>query len=149
MTSQSTTRTLSVLVLVAVFTSGILLGVALDRRSPETAVPADSVAAADTSESDGGEGRRRPLMIDQVDMSAEQRAAIDSIVEAGFARIREVGEQYEEAYDEERARIILSIREDIVAVLTPEQAAEYERIRRERMEERRRRNQANQESSNR
>lgn len=117
-------RILGISVLSAVFVAGALAGAAsgrlLDAREASAAlVPATEAPAAE----DKTCGERKRL-VDQVDLSPTQRQQVDSIVERRRA-------QREEFWDNEgqRMRAIMdSTRNEIRAVMMPEQRAEYDRL---------------------
>lgn len=112
--AQGRMRLVGLGLLVATFLVGALAGAAVDR-----------VLSADVPEArrDGrDDDRRRSYVIDRIDMTADQRAAIDAILERRSARMRavwkETGPRLEAITDSARA--------EIMGVLTPEQRAQYE-----------------------
>lgn len=118
-------RLVGLSVLIVTFVAGALAGVAMDRV----------IAADDTVEARpaprGERDRQRRYVIDQVEMAADQRAAIDTILERRAARIRTVWKEMESITDSTRA--------EIMSVLTPEQRTDYERRLEERRQRRKRR----------
>lgn len=131
-------RLVTVVVLALVFGSGVTAGLAWD-RTPE-ATPTEEMAQA---ESQGGErevrernGRsdrdHRPLLVEQVGLTSEQKARVDEIVESSRQRMRNLEKDTRPQY---RA-IIEETRTAIKEVLTTEQRAEYERLLSERDRER-------------
>jgi Spy/CpxP family protein refolding chaperone len=92
----------------------------------------DRVLTTDAKGEAPAEGRAH--VIDQVAMTPEQRAAIDAILERRSERMQtawaEISPRLEAITDSARA--------EIMAVLTPEQRAEYERRLEERIRERER-----------
>jgi Spy/CpxP family protein refolding chaperone len=104
--------------LAATFVAGALAGAAVDRM------------LMDEPDRDDDRDRRRSYIIDRVEMSSEQRAAIDSILERRSDRMRAIWREVRPRMD----AVTDSARSEIMDVLTPEQRAEYER----RLEERRR-----------
>ena len=121
----SRTRLLGMALLMATFVAGGLAGAAFDQvleaREPDTA------AAAKAAECSRGGRHGAAAILDQLGLSAEQRAEIDRIMERRKA-------ETEAFWDNEGARmreIVDSTREEIRAVLTPEQRAEYDRLRAE------------------
>lgn len=110
-------RLVGVGVLAVTFIAGALAGAAVDRVL--TAGEPEPVERE--KERDGD--RSRSYVIDRVEMSEEQRAEIDEILEERAERMRSV---WQEA--EPRLRAVTdSARAEIMDVLTPEQRAEYER----------------------
>jgi Spy/CpxP family protein refolding chaperone len=120
------TRLLGFALLAVTFVAGALSGAALER-----VLGADEPPRPERS----GEGRRRAYVIDGIEMSAGQRAAIDSILDRRSERMRVVWKEVEPHME----AITDSTRADIMAVLTPEQRAEYEHALQERRRERRER----------
>lgn len=109
-------RLLGISVLSAVFVAGGLAGAASGRllNAREATVSADTTASACQE--------RRGRLVDRIDLSPGQRQQVDSIVERRRA-------QREEFWDNEgqRMRAIMdSTRNEIRAVMTPEQRAEYD-----------------------
>lgn len=121
MEPQSRTRLVTALVLLTVFGSGVLLGLAADSNA--NAVAAEVVTAVPDTASDEDPPRRRPLYA-QVEPNESQLAVIDSIVKEHRARTNALDEQFRIDF---RA-IVLGTREAIKGALRPEQAAEYQRL---------------------
>jgi Spy/CpxP family protein refolding chaperone len=121
----SRTRLVTALVLVAVFGSGLLLGLAADRSL--RAAPADAIA--DTNAAAGeNEGRgQRTMLYEQVEPTDEQRTQIDSIVDRHRARTNTLHSASRAQYRADFQVILLETREAIKGVFTPAQAEEYER----------------------
>lgn len=126
--SPSRMRLAGMALLVVTFAVGMLAGTAFGRvlsaREPGPATAAEC------------ERKRGPHYIfDELDLSPEQRTRIDAIM----ARRRDVTDSL---WRTDGARIraaVDSTRAEIRAVLTPAQAAEYDRLRQEHEEKRRRR----------
>lgn len=122
-------RFLGIVLLAATFLAGGLSGAALERRAsaePPRIKRQQEKTESDQSNDDRQHGRRRSIL-DQVDLSAEQRAAIDSILQAGREKVDAYWKETEPGY---RA-LVDSTRAQVRAVLTPEQQAEYDRLRAE------------------
>jgi Spy/CpxP family protein refolding chaperone len=115
-------RLLGVALLAATFVAGALSGAAIER-----VLGAEEPGAVDH---DSEQDPRRAYIIDQVDMSEQQRTEIDAILERRSERMRSVWQEVEPRME----AVTDSARMDIMGVLTPEQRAEYER----KLEERRR-----------
>lgn len=130
--SPRRTRLLGIAILAAVFAAGGLAGAATDRvldaRPP---APADS-AAASPEACRAETGRKR--ILDQLDLSPEQRRQVDAIMD----RRRAETEAFWKNEGRRMRAIVDSARADVRAVLNPTQRAEYDRLR----EERRRRHEA-------
>jgi hypothetical protein len=75
-------RLQAVLILITVFISGGLLGVAVDRQM----VPTEAEVQESGEEEQGEERRTRERIVDQVGLSEVQKVQVDSIVET--ARVR-------------------------------------------------------------
>ena len=120
----SRTRLTTALILLVVFASGVLLGFAADGRLG--AAPALSLSAADTTESE--EDLPGTPMSRQVEPTEEQLARIDSIVKVHRARTNALDKETRAVYRQGFREILLETREAIKGVLTPEQAAEYQRL---------------------
>jgi Spy/CpxP family protein refolding chaperone len=128
----SRTRLVTALVLAAVLGAGVLLGLAADGNLG--AAPAEAVP--DTSESEGehGEPDRRARIYEQVEPTDPQRILIDSIVVEYRALTTALDDRLRAEYSTEFRTILLETREAIKGVLTPDQAAEYQRLLDERDE---------------
>lgn len=131
-------RLVTVVVLALVFGSGITAGLAWDRTAE--AAPTEEMVQAERR---GGEqevrersGRsdrdRRPLLVEEVGLTSEQKAQVDEIVEKSRQRMRNLEKDTRPQY---RA-IIEETRTAIKEVLTNEQRAEYETLLSERDRER-------------
>lgn len=108
-------RLMGVALLAAVFVAGALAGAAVDR-----VLSADE---PDRVERDRDGDRGRSYIIEQVQMSEEQRNTIHLILEDRSERMRGVWREVEPRM----GAITDSARMEIMEVLTPEQRAEYER----------------------
>ncbi|HEX8694010.1 MAG TPA: hypothetical protein VF746_16425 [Longimicrobium sp.] len=120
--SSSRTRLLGLALLAAVFVAGGLAGAAF--HSVAEARPAAGAQAA--KECDGPRGKRDRI-IDQVNPTPEQRARIDAIMERRHAQM----DAFWNGEGRRMKAIVDSTREEVRAVLTPEQRAEYDRLRAE------------------
>lgn len=123
-------RLVTVVVLALVFGSGVTAGLAWDRTPG--AAPTEAMAQA---EHQGGEredrersGRsdrdRRPLLVEQVGLTSEQKTRVDEIVESSRQRMRNLEKDTRPQYH----AIIEETRTAIKEVLTTEQRAEYETL---------------------
>lgn len=116
------TRALGLLVLAVAFAAGAIVATALDQVLHADEAPGAASAAQDSCD------EPRIRLLDQVELTAEQRASIDAILD----RRRE---QTDSVWSEARPtlRVIMdTTRAEIRAVLTPEQRETYDRLRRER-----------------
>lgn len=125
MSKRSKVRIVTLAVLLLVFGSGVLLGLALDR----------SLVATPVAEEEGRDGERRErrdrgrrYIIERVEMSAEQERQVDSIIEDHRRRLHELQEEFREGFDPRYREIVTSTRESIKEVLTAEQAAAYDSL---------------------
>lgn len=127
----------SVVILVVVLVAGFLVGVAWDRSVRSDSV--DTTAPTTQTEGDRRERSGRRLIVEQVGLSAEQKARVDSLVAYHRDRMealqREVAPRY-------RA-IIEATRESIKDVLTPDQRAQYDSLLAEHDRRRRERRDGN------
>lgn len=114
------TRLLGFGLLVAVFLAGALSGAAIDR-----VVSVQPPSETERREDRGGPDRR-PLLLEQVEMTAAQRQAIEEILDRRSERMRAVWREVAPRMD----AIADSARSEIDEVLTPEQQAAYEELRR-------------------
>ena len=131
----SRTRLVTAGVLAAVFGAGVLLGLAADSNAPaeaaEVVAPSvESTASVDTANSEEPQRRRRTY--DEVEPNESQLALIDSIVAEHRARTRVLDKENRAQLQLGFREILLETREAIKSVLTPEQAAEYQRLLDER-----------------
>jgi len=131
----SRTRLVTAGVLAAVFAAGVLLGLAADSNASAEAseVVVASVEPTDTVDTaDSEEPQRRRRIYDEVEPNESQLALIDSIVAEHRARTRVLDEENRAQLQLGFREILLETREAIKTVLTPEQAAEYQRLLDER-----------------
>ena len=139
MSQGSRTRLLTAGILIAVFGTGVLVGLVVDSElratpSPEgTEAPASPEATVAAEETEGEEAveeetRRRPYIYEKVEPDETQLALIDSIVTEHRAKRRALDEEFETRHEVESRAILLETRNAIKAVLSPEQAAEYQRL---------------------
>lgn len=120
-------RLLGFSLLAITFVAGALAGAAIDR-----AVGDEPQASEARQDRRGDDQRGRSWLIDRVEMSDAQRASIDSILELRAQRMRAVWREVEPQLD----AISDSARAEIMAVLTPEQRAEYDKLRDRRRRDR-------------
>jgi Spy/CpxP family protein refolding chaperone len=124
--AQRRTRLTGMALLIVAFAAGMLAGTATDRvlsaREPETR------AAADCPRDERGPHS----IIDELDLAPAQRVRVDSIMARRRQRTDALWQQ-----DGQRIRAAVdSARAEIRTVLTPEQAAEYDRLREQHEQER-------------
>ncbi|GMR13473.1 MAG: hypothetical protein BMS9Abin29_1683 [Gemmatimonadota bacterium] len=123
-------RVVTAFVLVLVFGSGVTAGLAWN-RTPEAA----QMAEPGQAEHRGGEREarergdrsddgRRPLLVEQVGLTGEQKAQVDEIVENSRRRMRSLEQDTRPQY----RTIIEETRAAIKEVLTTEQRAAYEAL---------------------
>ncbi len=122
--------------LVLLFGSGVVVGLAWDgtasARPPEEVRPEE--------ESRGREGRRR-MIVDNVGLSALQKAEVDSLVVFHRQRMSDLDTEFRPRY---RA-VIHDLREEIKQVLTDDQRVRYEVLLAERDARRAKRRRGNSE----
>ncbi len=145
-------RLVTAVVLALVFGSGVTAGLAWD-RALEAAPTAEAAQAELQGEErevrergDRSDEGHRPLLVEQVGLTTEQKARVDEIVEDSRQRMRSLEKDTRPQY----RGIIEETRTAIKTVLTTEQRAEYERLLakhdREREEHRRRRSNSSRDS---
>ncbi len=132
MRQTSRTRLLTAGVLIAVFGTGILVGLVMDAELGAAPPPPEVVQAKDEGEQPEAEasGERR-YFYQQVGANESQLASIDSIIQEHRARRDAIDEELDgvEAEFEVKYRANLLItREAIKSVLSTDQAAEYQRL---------------------
>ncbi len=129
--SQTRTRLLTAGVLIAVFGTGILVGLVVDADLGAATVPAEVVTSDGEDEAQEEAPAERRYLYQQVGANESQLASIDSIIQEHRAR--------RDAIDEELKRVeaefqvdyranLLNTREAIKSVLSADQAAEYQRL---------------------
>lgn len=123
MTVDRRTRAATLGVLLFVFAAGVVVGFVLDRGPAEAAPGEEPRAEAERSHVRGEEGPRR-VVIDRVDLTDEQRAMVDSVVEHYRARMSELSDEYQVRYRE----TIALTREAIREILDDEQRARYDSL---------------------
>ena len=151
MEKQQRTRLTTVLVLVLVFATGVVVGMAADRGA--TASPmSDETRVAESGEERDEERReeRQPLYAQVGEFSPDQEARIDAIVEEfratrgaireGWKEEYEPLERQQEAWEEEHVEplrrkwgarfdsLVHATRSEIRAVMTDEQAQRYDSL---------------------
>ena len=103
--------------LVLLFGSGIVVGLAWDQTA--SASPLGEVR---TDEEPGRERGRRRLIVDNVGLSAIQKADVDSLVAFHRHRMADLDQEFQPRY---RA-VIADLREEIKQVLTYDQRVQYD-----------------------
>lgn len=141
MTAALRTRLLSIGVLALVFASGVVVGVAVDRRVVDEAQAASRVGE-DVSEREGDGGDRRMLYEQVEGLRPEQAARIDSVLNhhrqstralnrefrEDFQSVREMEKEVRSAYDPRWWAIVDSTRTAIRSIFDPAQAAQYDSL---------------------
>ncbi|HEU0077062.1 MAG TPA: hypothetical protein VFQ76_05390 [Longimicrobiaceae bacterium] len=115
-------RLLGIALLVATVAAGMLAGAAFDH----------ALAAREPAPQQepgwhchGPHGKTTSMILDQLELSAEQRARVDAVM----ARRRAQADAYWEREGPRMRGIVDSTRSEIRAILTPAQRAEYDRLR--------------------
>lgn len=130
------TRLLTAGILIAVFGTGVLVGLVVDSELGATPTPppvAEASADEERPESseepaDEEEASERRYIYEEVGPNERQLALIDSIVTEHRARRDSLDEEFETRHEREARSILLDVRAAIKSVLGPEQAAEYQRL---------------------
>jgi len=134
MGQSSRTRLLTAGILIAVFGSGILVGLVVDSElgaSPlpevgDAAVPPSEVV--DTTEAEEDDDGSSCCIYHEVEPNESQLERIDSIVQEHRARRDALDEALKAEREIEARAILLDTREAITSELSAEQAAEYQRL---------------------
>ena len=125
MEQGSRTRLLTAAVLVVVFGAGVLMGLAADSNlSAESPDVLAYVETPDTTEAEAPPRRR--AMYEEVAPNEEQLALIQSIMAEHRARTNAFDEEMQAESRAGFGVIVSETRNAIKAVLTPEQAAQYQ-----------------------
>jgi len=119
-------RLVGIVLLLVTFAAGVFSGVALERRVGQRAAELEPQAKAQPEEHvHGGRPHHHRHIIDQIDLTPEQRAKVDSILQVGRQRLdafwKETGPSYRALVDSTRAQVR--------AIMTPEQRAQYDELR--------------------
>lgn len=118
-------RILGAILLAVVFVGGAFSGAAVDRLIVDGG--GERPARVEPCRDDDRD-RDRGHLIDQIDLTPEQRARVDQILER---RRTQLDSFWVQARPQLRA-IIDATQEEIRAIMTPEQRAQYDRLRAER-----------------
>lgn len=129
------TRLLSAGILIAVFGTGVLVGLVMESElgaaptppMPETTETANAPEAPEEAAEEKEESERR-YIYEEVGPNEAQLALIDSIVRVHSARRDSLDEDFETRHEREARSILLDVRAGIKSVLGPEQAVEYQRL---------------------
>lgn len=117
-------RLLGIALLVVTFAAGMLAGAAFDH-----ALAAREREPAPVQEPGwhchGPHGKKTSMILDRLDLSPEQRARVDAVM----ARRRAQADAFWEREGPRMRGIVDSTRNEIRAILTAEQRAEYDRLR--------------------
>jgi hypothetical protein len=120
---------------------GFALGVAVNRTLMAGGVGEEELGTGDREadwrrpggEDEGERGDRKDrgrsrLIVEEVGLSESQKATVDSIVAFHRERMRELHEEFEEAYIPRYRAVIEETRESIKTILTPEQRTAYDSL---------------------
>jgi Spy/CpxP family protein refolding chaperone len=119
------TRLFTAAVLVIVFGTGLVSGMALSHGM--AAEPEDAVAARPPATDSTGRSHREP-MYEQVGPTEAQRVRIDSIVKQNHEAMRALTKEFHQAFDPRYENLVTGTRAAIRSVLTPEQAMKYDSL---------------------
>ena len=131
--STSRARLATALILVIVFGSGLMVGMAWDSGTEVAAVEPTETAEARAEAPDSADAQpdsttTRRRFYDRVDPTPDQKMAMDSIVETHRERMRALNDEFREAYYPQYYGLIDESRARIRERMTPEQAARYDSI---------------------
>ena len=115
-------RLVTVLVLAAVFSAGLLVGVAADRSMAAAPAVAEEVAGSSVTPA------RRVPMYEQVGPDEAQKMLLDSIVDDYRSSMKQLHAEFRAAYNPRYQALVDSTRASIKAVLTSEQANAYDSL---------------------
>jgi hypothetical protein len=122
-------KALAILTLGLVFGSGLGIGLAWDRNliagTPEAGAP---MRGDDEDDQEDGSGRRT-MIVEQVGLSVEQKAAVDETVVEQRQRMKVIQEEFKEIerqFNERYMAVLYDTREAIKAHLTDEQRSQYD-----------------------
>lgn len=125
---SSRPRLIGIVLLMATFVAGGFSGAALERRANAKLPAPEPQVKAQPAERAPGAGRGlgdQSNIFDQLELTAEQRVTIDSILQDGREKVnafwKETGPGYRSLVDSTRARVR--------AIMTPEQRVEYDELR--------------------
>jgi Spy/CpxP family protein refolding chaperone len=124
MKSDSRTRLATLGVLVLVFLAGVAVGFVLDRSPAQAAPGEEAMERRDARPHVRGDGEPRRFIIDRVDLSAEQRVQVDSVLDHFRHRLSDLTDEYQDEYRE----TIASARDAVRALLNEEQRAAYDSL---------------------
>lgn len=137
------TRLLTAGILIAVFGTGVLVGLVVESElgaapmppvaetteNTETAETAENTEAPEAPEEPAEEEEsERRYIYEEVGPNETQLALIDSIVRKHSERRDSLDEDFERRHEQEARSILLDVRAGIKSVLGPEQAVEYQRL---------------------
>ena len=91
--------------------------------------PGDS--SRDPSQARNPSQRRPSLIVEQVGLSDAQKEQVDSIVGYYRAQMRDLHEEFNEAYMDRYRELSRKSREDVMAIMTVEQRTVYDSLRAE------------------
>lgn len=123
MERNARTRLVTAVLLAAVFGTGFVMGLAVDRNAE--AAPAVE-ATADEGERE--ERERRTPMYEQVGPTPDQSVLIDSIVTEHRGSMKALQKEFRDAYNPRYQALIESTRAAIRAVFDEAQAAQYDSL---------------------
>jgi hypothetical protein len=135
--SNSGARLATALILVIVFGSGLLVGMAWDSGTQAAAVELSADPAPDSSTADIAEGeadppeegrRQRRRLYDRVDPTEDQKLTMDSIIEFHRDRMGALNDEFRDSYYPRYYGIIDDTRSRIKERMTADQAAQYDSI---------------------
>ena len=127
MTSAKSSRWIAVAVMTATFLAGIMVGYAVPRLVGQESEPAPRA-----DRRGDGERRGRHSIFDELDLTAEQQAKRDSILEQGRRKM----DAFWKEHGPEMRAVADSTRAQIDRILTPEQRQRVQEWREQRRKQR-------------
>lgn len=126
MGQRARTRFITAGVIIVVFGAGVLVGLVADTELGASATPPDATEV--TEEADSTEESSRRFIYHQVEPNELQLARIDSIRQVHRDRTNALYDELKAEYPDRFRAILLDTRNAIKSVMTPEQAAQYQRL---------------------
>ncbi len=128
MSESTRLRISATVILVVVFGSGILVGLALDRAvTPASGAPSNLTTVVLDASEEGAEAEAeasRGYVIDEVTLAPDQRTQVDSILESYRQQVAEAAEAHRLHY----SALAAATREAFRGILTEAQQAQYDSL---------------------
>jgi len=136
MTRESRVRLGAAAAFIIVFGGGVAVGFAFDRGSATIPSSGEASTAGQAEAEDRDDPRPSGWIIDKIEMDAEQRAEVDSVLRHYGRRMTELQKSFQPRY---RA-LVDSTNQSLRGLLSEEQIARYDELEAERLQWRSRQN---------